>query len=78
MSDIKELTVFLLDDIILLRGTRTIGLVNNVTIITKGSKRGLDKLKSIINTKNLRHSGILSDNFYNELDDRDKMNPRGH
>ena len=33
----------------------------------KGSKRGLEKLKSIICTKNLRHRGILSDNLLGKV-----------
>ena len=48
---------------------RTSGIVDNVMIITKGTKRVLDKLETIISTKNLRRSGILSDNFRDELCD---------
>ena len=47
----------------------TSGLVNNVTINTKGTKRGLEKLKSVFNTNNLRRSGILSDNLCDEVGD---------
>ena len=38
-------------------------------INTKGTKRGLEKLESIICTKNLRCSGILSDNLRDEMCD---------
>ena len=48
---------------------RTSGLVNNTTISTKGTKRGLHKLKSIISTKNLWRSGVLSDDFGDEVGD---------
>ena len=66
-------TIFLcisLNNTIFLLGLRTSGLVDNVTIRTKGTKRGLDKLKSIIDMKNLRCSGILSDNLRDEVGDR--------
>ena len=36
---------------------------------TKGTKRVLEKLKSIIGTKNLRHSRILNDNLCDEVGD---------
>ena len=49
---------------------RTSCLVDNVTVSTKGTKRGLDKLKSIIGMKNLRCNEILSDNIRDEKDDR--------
>ena len=51
--------MFSLTDTILLRGERTSGLMDNVMISTKATKRGLDKLESIIGTKNLMCSGIL-------------------
>ena len=38
-------------------------------ISAKGTWRGLDKLKSVISTKNLWRSGVLSDNFYDEVGD---------
>ena len=38
-------------------------------VSTKGTKRGLDNLNSIINAKNLRHSGILSDNLRDKVGD---------
>ena len=40
---------------------RTSGLVDNVMSKTKGTERGLDKLESIMGTKNLRRNTILSD-----------------
>ena len=61
--------MFVLSDTMLLQGVRTSGLINNVTITTKGTKRGLDKLESVISTKNLRHSGILSYNLCDEVGD---------
>ena len=61
--------MFLLSDTILLQGVRTSGLMDNVTISTKGTKRGLDKLESIISTKNLRHSRILGYNLCDEVCD---------
>ena len=39
-------------------------------IITKVTERGLDKLESVITTKNLRHNRILSDNLCDEVGDR--------
>ena len=63
MSDMKELTVFPLSNTILLRGVRISGMVDNITISTKGMERGFNKLNSVINTKNLKCSGILSDNL---------------
>ena len=68
-SDIKELTVFLSSDTILLQGMRTSGLMDNSTIIIKGLKRVLEKFKSIIRMKNLRRSRILSDNHRDEVGD---------
>ena len=47
----------------------TSGMMDNFTISTKVMKRGLDKLESVINTKNLRCSGILSDNLHDEVGD---------
>ena len=41
--------------------------MNNVTINVKGTERGLHKFKSIISTKNRWHSGVLSDNFHDEV-----------
>ena len=61
--------MFSLSNTILLRGVRTSGQVDNATISSKGTKRGLDKLESIISTKNLRRSGILSDNLHDEMGD---------
>ena len=49
---------------------RTSDILDNVMIITKGKKRGLDKLKSIIGTKNHWRSRILSDDFHDEVGDR--------
>ena len=43
--------------------------MDNATISTKGMKRGLDKLESVIDSKNLRCSRILSDNIYDEVGD---------
>ena len=43
--------------------------MDNATINTKGTKRGLDKLESIIGTKNFRRSRILSDNLHDEVGD---------
>ena len=40
--------MFLLNDTILLGGVRTSSLMDNITISTKGTKRGLEKLESII------------------------------
>ena len=60
MSDIKELMVFSLRNTIFLRGVRTSSLMDNATISAKGTKRGLDKLESVIRMKNLRCSRILS------------------
>ena len=68
-SDIKELTMFSLSNTILLRGVRTSGLVDNATIRAKVTKRGLEKLERVINTKNLTRSGILSDNLSDEVGD---------
>ena len=62
--------MFSLNDTILRRGVRTSGMVDNVTISTKGTERGLDKLLSVIGMNNLRCSGILSDNFRDEVGDR--------
>ena len=62
--------MFSLNDTILWRGVRTSGMVDNVTISTKGTERGLDKLLSVIGMNNLRCSGILSDNFRDEVGDR--------
>ena len=45
-------------------------MVDNVMVSTKGTKRGLDKLKSVIGMKNLRCNEILSDNIRDEKDDR--------
>ena len=43
-------------------------------IISKGTKRCLDKLKSIINTKNLRRCGILINNLHDKVGDhRDNL-----
>ena len=39
-------------------------LIDNFIISVEGTKRGLDKLESIINTENLRHGRILSDNHF--------------
>ena len=35
----------------------------------KGTKRGLDKVESIIRLKNIRRSGILCDNIHDEIGD---------
>ena len=43
--------------------------MDNATISAKGTKRGLEKLKSVISTKNLKLSGILSDNLRDEVRD---------
>ena len=61
--------MFLSSDTILLQGVRTSGLMDNATIIIKGLKRVLEKLKSIIRMKNLRRSRILSDNLRDEVGD---------
>ena len=61
--------MFPFKDTILLRGMRTSSQVDNVRVSTKGTKRSLDKLKSVIGTKNLRHSRILSDNLRDEMGD---------
>ena len=45
-------------------------MVDNGTIITEDTKRGLEKLESFIDTNNLRHCGILSKNLHDELGDR--------
>ena len=45
------------------------GLVDSATIRAKGTKRGLDKVESVIGMKNLRRSGILSDNLHDEVGD---------
>ena len=68
-NDIKEQTVFLLSDTILVRGLRTSVLVDSAIINLKGTKRGLGKLESIINMKNFRRSEILSDNLRDEVGD---------
>ena len=57
--------MFPLNYTILLRGVRTSGLVDNATISAKGTKSGLEKLESVISTKNLRRS----DNLYDEVGD---------
>ena len=46
---------------------RTSGQVDNAAISTKNTKRGLDKVHSIIDTKNLRRREILSDNLCDKL-----------
>ena len=46
--------MFLLSNIILMRGVRTSGMVNNLTINTKGRKRGLDILESFTNMMNIQ------------------------
>ena len=61
--------MFPLSNTILLRGARRSDVMDNTTISTKGMKRGLDKLESIIDSKNLRHSGILSGNLRDEVGD---------
>ena len=43
--------------------------MDNATINTKGMKRGLDKLDSVISIKNLRDSRILSDKLSDEVSD---------
>ena len=40
-----------------------------LSVSTKGTKRDLDKLESVISMKNLRRSGILSDNLHDEVGD---------
>ena len=66
--------MFSLIDTILLRGVRSSGMVDNATISTEGTKRGLEKLKCIIDTKNFRLSGTLSDNLWDEVGDhRDNL-----
>ena len=45
------------------------GLVDNVTIIAKGTQRGLEKLECVISLKNLRRSRILSDNLRDKVGD---------
>ena len=78
--------MFSLSDTIVMRGMRTSCLVDNVTINTKGTKRGFHKLESIIGTKNLRRSGILSDNHRDEVGDNsdnlkavvEKVGPNSH
>ena len=62
--------MFPLSDTIFLRDVRTSGLVDNSTINIKGTERSLDKLESVISTKNLRHNRILSDNLHDEVGDR--------
>ena len=75
ISDINKLTMFSLNDTILLRGVRTSGEVDNATISTKSTERGLYKLHSIIDTKNLRHREILSYNLRDKVRDcRDNLN----
>lgn len=37
--------------------------MNNVTINVESTERGLNKLKGVVNMKNFRCSGILSDDF---------------
>ena len=44
-------------------------MMDNAMIITKGTKKGLDKLKSDFDMKNLRRSEILSDNLCGEVGD---------
>ena len=61
--------MFLLSNTILLQGVRTSGLIDNATINIKGMKRVLDKLKSVIGTKNLRRGRILSDNLHDKVGD---------
>ena len=61
---------------ILLRGVMTSGLVDNATISVEGMEKGLEKLESVIGTKILWHSGILSDNLVDEVDDcSDNLRP---
>ena len=53
--------MFTLSDTILLRCVKTSGLVDNLIINVECMKRGLNKLKSVIN--------ILSDNLHDEVGD---------
>ena len=45
-------------------------MVNNFTINTKGTERGLDKLESVIGMKNPRHSRILNHNPRDKVGER--------
>ena len=61
--------VFLLSDTNWLQSVRTSGMMDNVMIITEGRDRSLNKLEGAIGMKNLRRSGILSDNLRDKVGD---------
>ena len=61
--------MFPLSDLIFLRGMGTSCLEDNATINKKGMMKGLDKLETVIDTKNLNNCGILSDNLHDEVRD---------
>jgi hypothetical protein len=66
-SDIKNMTMFAFGNPILLGSMWTGGLMNNTALSTQGSERSLNKLQSIIGTKNFGCNTMLGLNFIHKL-----------